>query len=505
LQVNESTCFKDRVDGCHKLGIPGVDVTGAAQWKLVKRSLEATGHLVVLGINYHSSPIAIRERFVIPAYCMSHALHALARFPHVKEAVVLSTCNRTEVYAVVTDVQAGLAEIESFYLSTQAISDHGALKPNFKLLRDDVALHLFRVASGLDSMVLGEGQIMSQVKGALKSAQDAGTIGPVLEQIFQLALNCGKRVRTETEMARRAVSVSSAAIELARDVLGSLKEKSILLVGAGKMGKICAKHLLSEGGNGSLVLVNRTADRVVQFADQRLPNVHKLKTSFNYQERYELTAGADVVIVSTSAPDFVFTAEQLRQIKRDRNCLIIDISVPRNVDPEIGTIPGITLFHSDDLAQIVNKNLAERESLVAEAERLVFETLGDFHGWQRSLLVVPTITGLRKKIESIRDEQIRKTVRNRQSAGDCGDHSAQQQDIAEAEQISRAIVNQILHHPTIQLKATADYEMLRRQAEALQTLFDLDILSVDDRQPPVTVSDTTVNAYAKHTTRPYIH
>lgn len=475
-------------------------MTASAQWKLVKRSHQANGHLIVLGLNYHSSPIAIRERFVIPAYCLSHALHALARFPHVKESAVLSTCNRTEVYAVVTDLQAGLAEIESFFMSTQSITDHGALRPNFNLLRDDVALHLFRVASGLDSMVLGEGQIMSQVKGALRAAQEAGTIGPMLEQTFQLALNCGKRVRTETSMARRAVSVSSAAVELARESIPGLKDKTALLVGAGKMGKICAKHLLSEGGSGKVVLVNRTADRVMQFADQRLPNSGKLETSFSFDERHQLVAGADLIIVSTSAPEYVIKAADLRQVNPDRQICIIDISVPRNVDPEVATIPGITLIDSDDLSKIVNKNLAERESLVSEAEKLVFETLGDFHAWQRSLLVVPTITGLRNKIESIREEQIKKTARNRsQSSSACGDT----QDSVEAEQISRAIVNQILHQPTMQLKATSDYELLKQHAEALQTLFDLDILATDGcKKPSTTESDTT---HAKPSPHSYIH
>ncbi|MBX9771109.1 MAG: hypothetical protein K2X29_07045, partial [Candidatus Obscuribacterales bacterium] len=179
-------------------------------------------HLVVCGLNYHSSPIAIRERFIIPTSCLKHALHALARMPHIKEAAVVSTCNRTEVYALVSDVQAGLQEIESFFLSTQEVADHGALRPNFKLLREDVVLHLFRVASGLDSMVLGEGQIMAQVKDSHQAALEAGTAGPFLDQLFKTALNCGKRVRTETSMGRRAVSISSAAVELGRELLGPL-------------------------------------------------------------------------------------------------------------------------------------------------------------------------------------------------------------------------------------------------------------------------------------------
>lgn len=450
---------------------PGDSVSSTAEWKLVKRSSQnEAAHLVVLGINYHSSPIAIRERFIIPAYCMAHALQALARFPHVREAAVLSTCNRTEVYAVVTDLQAGLAEIESFFLSTQTIADHGALKPNFKLLRDDVALHLFRVASGLDSMVLGEGQIMSQVKAALRSAQEAGTAGPVLDHIFKLALNCGKRVRTETSMARRAVSVSSAAVELAREKIGSLKARSVLIVGAGKMAKICAKHVLSEGGDGAVIMINRTADRVKQFCQSKLPNEHKFKIGFAFEDRYDLAAHADLVIVSTSAHEFVLGAEDFAKARSEcrKPVCIIDISAPRNVEPSIGELPGIELFDSDNLAQIVDKNLAEREALVAEAENLIFDTLGEYHAWQRSLLVVPTITGLRRKIESIRDEQIRKTTKAKSTTSDT--------ESAQAEQISRAIVNQILHHPTVQLKATNDYQTLRRQAEALQMLFDLDVL-----------------------------
>jgi glutamyl-tRNA reductase len=379
-------------------------VTERAEWKLTKRSPEPNGHLLVVGLNYHSSPIAIRERFIIPQYCLAHALHALARFPHVREAAVLSTCNRTEVYAVVTDLQAGMAEIESFFMQTQSIRDHGALRPNFRLLRDDVALHLFRVASGLDSMILGEGQIMSQVKGALKCAQEAGTIGPTLDRIFEQALNCGKRVRTETQMARRAVSVSSAAVELVRQLTADLADKSVLVIGAGKMGRICAKHLLSDEGSGPLLMINRTSERVDEFAQNRLPNAEKLKLGLNFDDRYQLAAAADAVIVSTSAPDFVLDSTQFSAVHTGKTMCIVDISVPRNVDPAIGELPGVQLFHTDDLAEIVDKNLAEREALVSQAEEIIFQTLDEYHAWQRSLLVVPTIAGLRRKIESIRAE-----------------------------------------------------------------------------------------------------
>lgn len=419
-------------------------------------------HLVVMGLNYHSTPLFIREKFVIPESCLKHALGALARMPHVKEAAVLSTCNRTEVYAVVSNLQSGLAEIESFFTSTQHVADHEAIKPDFKLLRDDVALHLFRVASGLDSLVLGEGQIMSQVKAAHRHALEAGTAGAVLDQLFKLALVCGKRVRSETSMSRRAVSVSSAAVELARELLGSLKNRSALIIGAGKMAQISAKHLLSEQGAGQMVMINRTSERLEHFLENKLNNKERLNIGFSFEDRHALAAASDLVIVATSAPAFVLTREAYCNFLSGRPTCIIDISVPRNVDPQIAELPNVRLFHADDLAQIVNKNLAEREALTSEANEMVFQSLEDFHAWERSILVAPTIAELRRKIEAIRTEHLVKSERCKQD---------------DFEEMSRVLVNQILHHPTTQLKSTSDYQVLQQQADALRKLFKLDIFT----------------------------
>lgn len=420
-------------------------------------------HLVVVGLNYHSCPITIREKFVIPDSCIAHALRALASMPHVKESAVLSTCNRTEVYALVSDVDAGLSELESFFTSTQRISDHGAIKPNFKLLREDVALHLFRVASGLDSLVIGEGQIMSQVKSAHRHALDAGTCGPYLDQLFKLALSCGKRVRSETSMGRRAVSVSSAAVELGRDLLGKLTAKSILIVGAGRMAQICAKHLLSDSGAGRLLMINRTAERLEHFAGNKLPNMDRLNVGLSFDERYQLAAACDLMIVSTSASSHIIRADELkRHLQPGKELIVIDISVPRNVDPAVADLPGVRLFHADDLASIVNKNKREREALIGEAERIIFSTLDALRVWERTLLVAPTITDLRRKIETIRAEYLTKAEASR-----------------EFEQLSRALINQILHQPTVQLKSTDDDSALRQQAELLRRLFNLDVLQSD--------------------------
>lgn len=436
-------------------------------------------HLVVSGLNYHSAPIAIRERLTIPQSCVSHALRALGSLPHVKEAAILSTCNRTEVYAVVSNVQAGWREIESFYTSAQKIdAEHGKLKPNFKLLRDDVALHLFRVAAGLDSMVLGEGQIMSQVKAAHQSALDAHTAGTFLDHLFQQALTCGKRVRTETTMGKRAVSVSSAAVELAKERLGDLSKLNATIIGAGKMAQICVKHLLSDNGP-RVKLLNRSLERVQNFLKNDLPNGDRIAADVSFEDRHKCAAESDLVIVSTSAPGFLLELEKMQQARSNQanELCIIDISVPRNVEPAIAELPGVQLFHADDLQSIVNKNLSEREALVAAAENIVFDSLEEFQAWQRSLLVVPTITGLREKIELIRQEQMAKS-RSCPDGITAGGSGSRQM-----EEISRAIVNQILHHPTVQLKATRDYEILRQQAEALRTLFSLDPLG-----PPSTRS-----------------
>ena len=381
----------------------------------------------------------------------------------------MSTCNRTEVYAVVDDVAAGMREIQTFFQSVQAVSDHGVLKPNFRLLRDDVVLHLLRVASGLDSMVLGEGQIMSQVKAAHQTAVEKRSTGPVLDMILSFALTCGKRVRSETSMGRRAVSVSSAAVELARETLGSLRDKKATVIGLGKMGQICAKHLLSESGQGPVVLLNRSGARVEAFLQNKLNNRERIKAGFEFEERTALAAQSDLVIVATAASNFVLTREALSKHRHGQSHkqVIIDISVPRAVDPSIATIEGVELYVADDLSKIVCRNLAQREALVNEAETIVFEELESFHNWERSQLVVPTIAELREKIEGIRQEQMAK---NSSATGMDSDFSGKN----DMESISRAIVNQILHHPTVHLKATKDYEILRQQAESLRKLFILD-------------------------------
>lgn len=444
-------------------------------------------HLIVCGVNFHFHPLAIREHLVIPDSCLKHGLRALAQFPHLSESVILSTCNRTEVYAVVSDISKGFAEIESFFRSVQQVTDHTSLSPNYKLLGDDVALHLMRVASGLDSMVLGEGQIMSQVKFAHQCALEAKTAGVVMDNMFKQALNCGKRVRSQTSLGKRAVSISSAAVEIAKDYFKErdvdFENLKVTILGAGKMAKICLKHMLSsKKAPKQIRVVNRTKrDLEDCFQNSKRSNcrVIEVNETYNFEQRHEAVAQSDLVFVATSAHRHLLTrgeaekAFALQSKSNETKCLIVDISVPRNVDPELATIDGVTLKHTDDLAGLVNKNLEERRKVALEADEIIFDCLDEFTSWQKARSVVPTITELKEKVETIRQAQL-------QGAGSVEFKALSSEEIARLEEISQAIVNQILHIPMVNLKAAAsssDLQALARQAETLRNLFNLDPLA----------------------------
>lgn len=441
------------------------------------------GHLIVCGVNFHFHPLAIREHLVIPDSCLKHGLMALGQFPHLSESVILSTCNRTEVYAVVSDISKGFAEIESFFRSVQQVSDHASLSPNYKLMGDDVALHLMRVASGLDSMVLGEGQIMSQVKFAHQCALEAKTAGAVMDNLFKSALNCGKKIRSQTSLGKRAVSISSAAVEIAKEYFKErnveFEKLKVTILGAGKMAKICLKHMLgSKKAPKEINVVNRTKRDLqdcFQTSKASLMRATKVNETFTFEERHQAIAQSDLVLVATSAHRHLLTKTETEKafLGTDSKCLIIDISVPRNVDPELATIDGITLKHTDDLAELVNKNLDERKKVAQEADDIIFNCLDEFTSWQKARSVVPTITELKEKVETIRLAHI-------QGAGSVEFSALSREEIARMEEISQAIVNQILHIPMVNLKAAAsssDIQALARQAETLRNLFNLDPLS----------------------------
>lgn len=444
------------------------------------------GHLVVCGVNFHFHPLAIREHLVIPDSCLKHGLAALNQFPHLSESALLSTCNRTEVYAITSDISKGFAEIESFFRSVQAVTDHDALSPNYKLMGDDVALHLMRVASGLDSMVLGEGQIMSQVKFAHQSALESKTAGPVLDKLFKSALNAGKKVRSQTSLGKRAVSISSAAVEVARDYFKErnidFESLNVTVLGAGKMGTVCLKHLVNSKKVPKNISVVNRSQKDLDDCLSPAKNQIKVNQDFSFADRHKAASQSDLVIVATSAHRHLLNKkeleESLKQSQINGNRLIIDISVPRNVEPSVATISGVTLKHADDLAGLVNKNLEERRKISVEADSIIFDCLDEFVSWQKARAVVPTITDLKEKVETIRQEQLSGCKAGLGSRSGPEEFKAlSREEIERLEEISQAIVNQILHIPMVNLKATActsDLQSLEKQAAALRNLFNLD-------------------------------
>lgn len=432
------------------------------------RSKIAMSHLVVCGLNYSSSPLTIREKFAIPESCVKHALRMLSEYPEIEESVLLSTCNRTEVYAVVTDVEAGLRRLDEFFKHVRQIADHESLKPNFRLIRDDVCLHLLRVASGLNSMVFGEAQIISQIKKAHEAASQTGNSGLVLNRLFQLALETGKRVRMETSIGRRAMSISSVAVELAKKQINLNDNFKVTVIGAGTMAQECIWHLQKVKQAEPLIVANRSTERLSELKKQY---GNRVQTDHNFTTVADRVAHSRLVLVATSSPEYVLRYEELvaalEATDARRDLLIVDLSVPRNVDPRIATIAGVTLKHAEDLSDILSRNKEERQALSGEAETIVFEMFDKFQVWQNTRAVVPTIVKMRKRLESIRQRQLLTKSNSHRGDGE--------------EEISRIIVNQILHGPTVGLKAAQNKRLQQRRAELLEELFELN--SICDGQP----------------------
>ncbi len=414
--------------------------------------------IIVVGVNYHSTPVHVRERFSVSTDQKASVAAKIAQLPHITECVVLSTCNRTEVYAVVTDVSGALRTIESFLLANQS-SQLGEPARWFKLLRSDAILHLFRVASGLDSMILGEGQILSQVTKSHQIAIKAGTIGPILDRAFRAAVVCGKRVRTETDIAKRPVSVSSAAIDVAKQLLGGrFNGRNVLVVGAGKMASICVKQLLSDRTVREVKVISRSGN-YQSLASCKSLYGDRLVFADAISDKHELAANADLVVVATSASEYVLTAPKLQAATTlaGREVCIMDISVPRNVHPEIASINGVRLYHTDDLAESIEKNTAEQEILITQADEIIFAELAEFGKQERVMVATPTLKKLREKIENIRVERMEKI----------NESGARKADL---ELITKQLINQILHEPTTNLKSASNLEEM---TEAIELLFNL--------------------------------
>ena len=421
-------------------------------------------NIAVVGLTHKTAPVEVREKLSIPEPDYKGAIAQLAACPNVEEVAVLSTCNRLEIYLVLSDVEAGVREIMQF-LSIHSKLPIATLRPYlFTLLHQDAVMHLMRVSGGLDSLVLGEGQILAQVKQCHQSGQQCNSVGRTLNQLLKQALVAGKRVRTETSIGTGAVSISSAAVELAQMKLGNLAGYKILILGAGKMSRLLVKHLVSKNAVDMTVL-NRSMKRAEELSKE-FPEAH-LKLGLMDQMMAQL-ADADIVFTSTSATEPILDKSKLESVlDPSRMVSLIDIAVPRNVSSDAKELDYVNAYNVDDLKAVVAQNQESRRQMALEAEGLLEEEAEVFDNWLRSLDAVATISNLRNKVEAIRTQELEKALSR--LGTDFGD---KHKEVVEA--LTRGIVNKILHDPMVQLRAQKDVDARRQAMDTLTVLFNLE-------------------------------
>ena len=416
----------------------------------------------VVGISYKTASVEVRERFVFGADELPGALSQLGR--GFESAAILSTCNRTEAYVTTPEalrdawpVLRTLAELK------------GACEPHIDAFYvyngSEAARHLFRVAAGVESMVLGEAEILGQVRTAFAAATAAGTSDALLSRLFHSAIRVGRRARSQTNIGRHSVSVSSTAVSLARRTLGELASRTVLVVSAGEAGKLTARNL-AERGASRILVTSRTFERAVQLA------ADLGGSAVPFQGLKEALTQSDIVITSTGAPSFLIGPEVMAEVvaQRDgRPLLLIDIAVPRDVDPAVREFPHVHLYDIDDLRAVSEENLEARQREVEKVEVLVKEEMTRFSKWWRSRGVIPTVAALRERAERIRREEVARTLRR------LPDLSEEERRRVEA--MASAIVKKLLHAPIARLKSSGDGE---RHASAVRELFDLERPAPED-------------------------
>ncbi|WP_414529978.1 glutamyl-tRNA reductase [Nodularia chucula] len=421
-------------------------------------------NIAVVGLSHKTAPVEIREKLSIPEPQLESAIAHLTSYPHIDEVAILSTCNRLEIYIVTSETEQGIREVTQFLAEYSKLATPSLRQHLFMLLHDDAVMHLMRVAAGLDSLVLGEGQILAQVKNTHKLGQQYNGIKTVLNRLFKQALTAGKRVRTETSIGTGAVSISSAAVELAQIKVASLAACRVAILGAGKMSRLLVQHLVSKGA-GKISIVNRSHKRAQELAnlypDQSI-NTHTLS------DMMTVIAESDLVFTSTSATEPILHRTNLSPVlDSNRSVMLFDISVPRNVDSDVNELANVQAFNVDDLKAVVAQNYESRRQMAQEAEKLLDEEVEAFDVWWRSLETVSTISCLRNKVETIREQELEKALSRLGS-----EFAEKHQEVIEA--LTRGIVNKILHDPMVQLRAQQDVEARRHCMQTLQTLFNLD-------------------------------
>ena len=417
--------------------------------------------IALMGLNHTTAAVAVRERL---AFSDTALADALTRFqaPEVDELVILSTCNRVEFYMQGSDAEACIASCERFVADYHELTTEDFAPCLYRLYDLEAVRHLFRVAASLDSMVLGEPQILGQVKAAFYAARDAGRTGTVFHYLFERAFNVGKAARSETGISDHAVSVSYAAVQLARKIFEDLRQRSVMVLGAGETSELAARHFVRQGVS-EVFVANRTMARAEKLAQSLAAK------AIHWEEFPEYLTHADIVVSSTSAPGVVITPAMVQDVvrtRRGRAMFFIDIAVPRDIDPAVNGLENVFLYDIDGLENVVAANRREREQEALAAEDLVWREVRQFRQWLATRDVVPTIVALRQHAEATRLSELDKALSR------LGPIEDRQRRVIEA--LTVAITNKFLHPPTVRLKRCASTGQAHDEAQLIRDLFDLD-------------------------------
>ncbi len=420
-------------------------------------------NIIVVGLSHKTASVDIREKVAFSPNSMEKPLAALTALEGIIEGIIVSTCNRVEIYATTRDIAGGMGRIRRFLADWHRLP-FDTIEPHLYSHHGEEAIrHVFRVASSLDSMVVGEPQILGQIKTAYGYAAEYKSSGIILNRFLHKAFSVAKRVRTETRIASSAVSVSFAAVELARKIFDTLSDKTVLLIGAGEMCELAARHFLSNGAKGVLV-ANRTFEKAVSLAEEFGG------TAIPFDELFLHLHKADIVLTSTGANHFIITPKDLDEVVRRRRMkpmFIIDIAVPRDVDPAVNDLDSVYLYDMDDLQQVIATNLEGRKLEADKAEAIINEEIVQFYKWVATLEVTPTIVALRSRFEELRRQELAKTLAAWKEAPDDAEKRM--------DALTSALVNKILHQPTTLLKQTVQGNRNDLYLDALRALFDLEV------------------------------
>ena len=398
---------------------------------------------LVTGLNHRTAPVEVRERLAFNEARLLEALDELKRRPGLLEAMILSTCNRVEIAVTADEGTEAEDVIEEFLAGMQQVPRDWIAQYLYHYRGQDAIRHLFRVASSLDSMIVGEPQILGQLKTAYAAAKAQGAISGFLDMVLSRAFNVAKRVRTETEIGQSAVSVSYAAVELAREIFGSLSDKRVLLVGAGKMSELSARHL-RRSGVGGIFVTNRTRERALDMATL-------FEGSVVEYERFSATLPEmDIVIASSGAPHYILRKDQMRKVidaRKNRPMFLIDIAVPRNIEPAVNELDNVFLYDIDDLQKVVERNVKGRKKVAEQAEDIIREEVERTMSRLKAREVAPMIVSLQEQLEQLRQAELERV------RGKLGALTPQQEEAIEA--LTRGIINKIAHGPISELRKQA--------------------------------------------------